>query len=93
MAPLIYFFPTKRHWRQQSRLEDVAAGLVMLTARVVANAPNKKSVSIPALGCGYGGLAWDDVRPLLVVAAERMAEAGVKVLLYPPHDESRRKRS
>lgn len=88
-ATLIYFFPTKRHWRLPSRLSDIATGLPLLTARVRANVGNKASVAIPALGCGLGELAWDDVRPLILDAAEGMSDAGVRVLVYPPHEVRR----
>lgn len=56
-------FPTKRHWRDDSRIEDIEAGLKSLV-RVIQILPIK-SIAIPALGCGYGGLEWKDVRPLV----------------------------
>ena len=83
-CPLIYFFPTKQHWRDGSRVEWIEAGIVSLEARVVANAPTQDSVAIPALGCGLGGLAWQDVKPLVMAAAERMSAAGVRVEVYEP---------
>lgn len=48
-------FPTKRHWRQKSRLEDVASGLQALVAEVRERGIS--SVAVPPLGCGNGGLA------------------------------------
>lgn len=63
---LIINFPTKRHWRRRSRLDDIEAGLQDL-ARVVRER-GVQSVAVPALGCGLGGLAWTDVRPLIVEA-------------------------
>lgn len=84
-APLIYFFPTKQHWRNPSRVEWIEAGLEKLTARVVANAQTQDSVAIPALGCGLGGLRWaGEVEPLVMRAAERMSAAGVRVEIYEP---------
>ncbi len=41
-------------------------------------------MAIPALGCGEGGLFWTDVFPILRDGAGRMADAGVKVKIYPP---------
>ncbi|BCJ54879.1 Appr-1-p processing protein [Actinoplanes sp. NBRC 14428] len=73
-------FPTKSHWRDDSRLEDIAAGLESLVATVLDR--GMTSVAIPALGCGNGGLAWEDVRPLIERAADRMP--GVRVVVYPP---------
>ena len=55
--------PTKRHWRQPSRLDDVRRGIEAL-ARVIEEL-EIKSVAVPPLGCGAGGLAWSEVRPLL----------------------------
>lgn len=50
----ILSIPTKRHWREPSRLEDVAAGLAGL--RTYLNETGLVSVALPALGCGLGGL-------------------------------------
>lgn len=60
---IIINFPTKRHWRQNSSITDIVAGLTDFI-RVIAEY-QVKSVAIPPLGCGNGGLAWDVVRPLL----------------------------
>lgn len=56
-------FPTKRHWRDPSRLEWIDAGLAKFVATYAAR--GIESVSLPMLGCGLGGLRWDDVRPLM----------------------------
>jgi O-acetyl-ADP-ribose deacetylase (regulator of RNase III) len=58
--------PTKRHWKDPSRLDDVRAGLSAL--RALADGRRWASVAVPALGCGLGGLSWSDVRPLVVEA-------------------------
>lgn len=57
-------FPTKRHWRDASRLDDVANGLQALAAAIAAN--GIRSIAIPPLGCGLGGLPWCDVRTLIL---------------------------
>jgi O-acetyl-ADP-ribose deacetylase (regulator of RNase III) len=72
--------PTKRHWRDRARLEDIDAGLVALV-RVIADR-GIRSFAIPALGCGEGGLAWADVRPRIQAALAPLA--GVRVLLFGP---------
>jgi len=54
-------FPTKRHWRPDSRMEDIEAGLEALAEAIRER--NIESVAIPPLGCGLGGLLWRDVRP------------------------------
>lgn len=58
---LIVNFPTKRHWRAKSRMEDIDSGLEALRQEIVDR--DIKSIAIPPLGCGLGGLRWDDVRP------------------------------
>lgn len=57
---LIINFPTKDHWKAHSRLEDIQAGLLSL--RVLIQEHSIKSVALPPLGCGNGGLHWPDVR-------------------------------
>ncbi len=73
-------FPTKRHWRSPSRLEYVATGLDDLV-RVVREL-GIRSIAVPPLGCGNGGLAWRDVRPLMTAALGALD--GVDVYIYPP---------
>lgn len=73
-------FPTKGHWRARSKLSDIQAGLVDLV-RVIRER-GVKSVAMPALGCGNGGLNWDDVRPMIEQAFAELPD--VRVLLFPP---------
>lgn len=73
-------FPTKDHWRSRSKLSDVEAGLTELRALVEKLAIG--SIAIPPLGCGNGGLNWDDVRPLIEQALDGLG--GVDVVVYPP---------
>lgn len=53
-------FPTKRHWRGKSRMEDVESGLASLTEAIRTH--GIRSVAVPPLGSGLGGLSWSDVR-------------------------------
>ncbi len=73
-------FPTKRHWKAKSRIEDIEAGLRDLQ-RVVLDL-GIQSLAVPPLGCGNGGLSWSVVRPLI----ERYLGAveGVRVAVYEP---------
>jgi O-acetyl-ADP-ribose deacetylase (regulator of RNase III) len=73
-------FPTKRHWRAASRVADIEAGLEDLVATVQRLAI--RSIAIPPLGCGNGGLAWRDVRPRIEAAFAKVPD--VRVLLYLP---------
>ena len=79
-ATRIVSVPTKRHWRDASRPEDVIAGIEALGRWARAHAPLR--IAIPALGCGLGGLKWSTVRPHI----ERVFNdaPGVVVLLYGP---------
>ncbi len=73
-------FPTKRHWRGKSRIEDIQSGLIDLIKVIKRN--NIQSLAIPPLGCGLGGLDWKEVRPLIEKA---LAEApDVKAYLFEP---------
>lgn len=56
-------FPTKQHWRSSSQLTDIESGLVDLLR--VIDELRLQSIAVPPLGCGYGGLAWADVEPLI----------------------------
>lgn len=73
-------FPTKRHWRGQSRMEDIEAGLTALVE--VIRARSITSVAVPPLGAGLGGLDWAYVRPLIEKAMLPLSQ--VKVLIYEP---------
>jgi len=76
----IIHFPTKRHWRQPSRLEWVQEGLRDLVRVVREN--DIESIALPPLGCGNGGLDWDDVRREIEVAFRGVE--GVRVVVYEP---------
>jgi O-acetyl-ADP-ribose deacetylase (regulator of RNase III) len=71
-------FPTKRHWRDKSLIDDVQQGLVALVAEVRAR--RIESIGVPPLGCGLGGLEWGDVRPLIEYAFAGTPTC--RVLLY-----------
>lgn len=77
-------FPTKRHWRGKSRIEDIEAGLTALVDEVKARGIT--SIAIPPLGCGLGGLDWRDVRPLIEKAFA--AAPDVHALVFEPDDET-----
>jgi O-acetyl-ADP-ribose deacetylase (regulator of RNase III) len=74
-------FPTKRHWREKSRYEDIESGLAALRAYLEKIGPIR--VALPALGCGHGGLDWDKVRGLI---EQRLANVDAEVLVFSPAD-------
>jgi len=73
-------FPTKRHWRNGSRLEDIESGLRALVEEVQQR--DIRSIAIPPLGCGNGGLRWADVKPRIEAAFAELAH--VRVVLFEP---------
>jgi O-acetyl-ADP-ribose deacetylase (regulator of RNase III) len=73
-------FPTKRHWKGKSRVEDIESGLCDLVE--VVKREGIKSIAVPPLGCGNGGLKWTDVRPRIEAAFEPLSN--VTVLVYVP---------
>ena len=75
-------FPTKRHWRDKSRISDIESGLKALVAEV--KRLGIRTIAIPALGCGLGGLEWPDVHPRIEKAFSSLPE--VHVWLFEPED-------
>jgi len=73
-------FPTKKHWRQPSRLEWIRAGLADLKATI--NTLGIKSIAIPPLGAGNGGLNWKEVRQEIELALSDID--GVDIVVYEP---------
>jgi O-acetyl-ADP-ribose deacetylase (regulator of RNase III) len=74
-------FPTKRHWRGKSRIEDIEAGLQALVAEIRIR--NIRSIALPPLGSGLGGLDWAaEVRPRIEAALQALED--VQVIVYEP---------
>jgi O-acetyl-ADP-ribose deacetylase (regulator of RNase III) len=74
-------FPTKRHWRGKSRLEDIDAGLVALVG--VIREKEIRSIAIPPLGSGLGGLDWAVVAPRIRAALAPLDD--VNVFIFEPN--------
>ncbi len=70
-------FPTKRHWKGKSRMEDVESGLAALVEEV--GRLKIKSIAIPPLGCGNGGLDWNQVRPRIERAFAALPDVEVQI--------------
>ncbi len=73
-------FPTKRHWRGQARLEDVETGLQALVEEIRSR--GIRSIAIPPLGSGLGGLEWAEVRPRIERALRGLPD--LRVVVFEP---------
>ena len=73
-------FPTKRHWRNPSYYEDIEAGLVNLKNVIIQN--NIKSIAIPPLGCGLGGLDWNIVKTKIELVLNELND--VEIIIFEP---------
>lgn len=78
-------FPTKRHFRDKSKVEDISSGLDWLKD-YLENNKDIRSIAIPALGCGLGGLSWQDVKILI---EEKLGLVSCEVLVYAPKGAKR----
>ncbi len=73
-------FPTKMHWKGKAKIEYIKTGMVSLRSQIIDH--DIRSISIPPLGCGLGGLKWSDVYPIIKDGLSDLA--GVSIFLYPP---------
>lgn len=78
---IIVNFPTKKQWREKSKLIYIKAGLTKLKELVVKE--NIQSIAIPPLGAGNGKLNWGEVKELLI-DFEKNLDGRVKVIIYEP---------
>lgn len=72
-------FATKKHWRHPSRLEWIELGLATLRDEIRTR--GIRSIAIPPLGAGNGGLNWNDVKPLIVSA---LSDLDCEAIVYEP---------
>src|SRR5690606_34949129 len=70
-------FPTKRHWRGNSKLEDIESGLGALRKEIVER--GIRSVAVPPLGSGLGGLPWPAVKQRITEALGDLDEVDIVV--------------
>ena len=75
----IVHFPTKKHWRNPSEYSFIEEGLINL--RHIITDHKIKSISVPALGAGNGGLDWDKVKKLIV---DHLNDIDCEVVVYKP---------
>jgi O-acetyl-ADP-ribose deacetylase (regulator of RNase III) len=75
-------FPTKRHWRDPSRIEDIDAGLAALVGEIQKR--NIRSIAMPAIGAGLGGLSWAVVRGLIEKIMAPLQD--MAIVVFEPHE-------
>lgn len=73
-------FPTKRHWRELSSLQDIEQGLDWILRNY--SSENITSLAVPALGCGLGGLNWKEVGSIM---EKFLSQIPIPVSIYLPH--------
>ena len=74
-------FPTKRHWRGKSRMADIESGLKSLVEEIKER--GMRSVALPPLGSGLGGLDWNrEIRPLLARSLAELSQ--VHFVVFEP---------
>lgn len=77
--PWIVNFPTKNHWRRDSRIEEVQLGLINLALSIPIW--EVESLAVPALGCGNGGLKWPAVKSLMQI---HLGGLEIPIEIYEP---------
>ncbi len=75
-------FPTKQHWRGDSRMEWIIEGLQDLRRFLIRH--QIKSVAIPPLGAGNGGLPWPAVRTQIQTA---LGDLSAEILVFEPRQQ------
>jgi O-acetyl-ADP-ribose deacetylase (regulator of RNase III) len=81
-SKIIINFPTKVHWKGDSKYEYISLGLVALRAAIIEN--HITSIAIPPLGCGNGGLDWPRVKAMI---EDHLQALDCDIIVYTPNNE------
>lgn len=81
---VICYFPTKYHWKNSAELATITTGLLQFVKELPFFS-KVKTVNIPALGCGAGGLNWEDVKPLMKRYLSQIPN--VKITIFIPQSK------
>ncbi|WP_138480090.1 type II toxin-antitoxin system antitoxin DNA ADP-ribosyl glycohydrolase DarG [Dyadobacter bucti] len=79
---LIINFPTKIDWRKPSEYEYIEDGLEDLINVIKDN--QIKSIAIPPLGAGNGGLKWEKVKKII---ENKLKDLDIEIFVYEPTDQ------
>lgn len=77
---IIINFPTKTHWRLPSEYDYISKGLTSLVKLIEDR--KIKSIAIPPLGSGNGGLDWNKVKPMIV---ETLKDLDCEIYIFEPN--------
>ncbi|GED68032.1 hypothetical protein BRE01_17340 [Brevibacillus reuszeri] len=77
-------FPTKVHWKNPSEYDYIEKGLVWLRQFLLNK--GSSTVTLPALGCGHGGLDWEKVKEMIV---KYLGELNTKILVFEPSSSTK----
>jgi O-acetyl-ADP-ribose deacetylase (regulator of RNase III) len=72
-------FPTKEHWKSPSRMIYISEGLDDLRRMIISR--NIRSVALPPLGCGNGGLDWTEVKPII---EDKLGDLDIDIQVFEP---------
>lgn len=76
-------FPTKRHWKERSDPQGIEKGLQWVLENYKTE--GIRSLAMPALGCGLGGLDWKDIGPLM---CKYLAQMDIETAIYLPQEQN-----
>ena len=76
---IIINFPTKTNWRKPSEYKYIEDGLENLVE--VINAKRIRSIAIPPLGAGNGGLNWEKVKKIIL---QKLGHLNIDISVYEP---------
>jgi len=79
---IIINFPTKKHWRKPSEYSYITEGLTDLIK--IIEESGIKSIAIPPLGSGNGGLQWENVKKII---EEKLGTLDTEIVVYEPNSK------
>jgi len=82
MPKFIINFPTKFHWKYKTKISYIHSGLDDLVKQI--KKLEIQSITLPALGCGLGGLSFDEVGPIIIA---KLAPLGIDTIVYAPKEK------
>jgi len=82
----LVFFPTKSHWRNPSKLFEIKLALKHFVENY--GTMGIESIAFPALGCGNGGLDWNDVKPVMY---EYLKDLDIEIEIHSPVKQTEKK--